>query len=80
MLVTLAYPYLGHDPDDTIEVTVAEGRRLIAGGVARLPAGGGTPDPVGRYNITLVGVTEDEYGDVDDDDPNIVYLIGEEFA
>lgn len=33
--VTLAYPYDGHDPDDTIEVDEAEARQLIADGRAR---------------------------------------------
>jgi hypothetical protein len=38
MKITLAYPYEGHDPDETIDVGSAEGRRLLADGRARLAA------------------------------------------
>lgn len=35
MRVTLAYPYEGHEPDETIEVDDDEGRRLLTTGHAR---------------------------------------------
>lgn len=37
MLIQLAYPYDGHEPDDTIEVDDQTGRTLVRDGVARLP-------------------------------------------
>ena len=37
MRITLAVPYDGHDPDETIEVDDANGRRLLRDGFARLP-------------------------------------------
>lgn len=37
MLVTLAYPHEGHQPDETIEVDDATGRQLVRDGQARLP-------------------------------------------
>lgn len=35
MRITLAYPYEGHKPDDTIEIPDAEGQTLIFDGWAR---------------------------------------------
>jgi hypothetical protein len=35
MRVTLAYPWDGHDPDETVEVDNATGRRLLRDGKAR---------------------------------------------
>lgn len=35
MRITLAYPYQGHQPDETIEVSDAEGQTLIGDGWAR---------------------------------------------
>lgn len=40
MRVTLAYPFEGHDPDETIEVDDAAGRTMIRDGLARLPDSG----------------------------------------
>lgn len=37
MHITLAYPYDGHAPDETIEVADETGRQMIYDGVARLP-------------------------------------------
>jgi hypothetical protein len=37
MKVTLAYPYLDHQPDETIEVDAETGSQLIRDGHARLP-------------------------------------------
>lgn len=42
MKVTLATEYEGHKPDTTIEVSDAEGKRLIGVGRARAVAGKGT--------------------------------------
>lgn len=48
MRVTLAYPYEGHAPDETIEVPDPVGAQLIHDGLARTPdgepAGGDTPE------------------------------------
>lgn len=35
MKVTLAYPYEGHEPDETIDLPDAEARRLVNDGRAR---------------------------------------------
>lgn len=35
MLITLAYPWNGHDPDETVEVDDRTGRKLIRYGKAR---------------------------------------------
>lgn len=40
MLVTLAYPYQGHQPDETVDLPPNEARRLLRDGYAR-PAGTG---------------------------------------
>lgn len=37
MKVTLAYPYEGHDPDETVDLPEAVARRLLSDGAARLP-------------------------------------------
>lgn len=37
MRVTLAYPFDGHEPDETIEVDDSVGRTLIRDGFARAP-------------------------------------------
>lgn len=37
MRITLAYPYEGHAPDDTIELDDTDARRLLRDGKARLP-------------------------------------------
>lgn len=39
MRITLAYPYEGHAPDETIEVDDDVGRQMVRDGVARLPKG-----------------------------------------
>lgn len=38
MKITLAVPYDGHSPDETIDVDLVDGKRLIRDGFARLPA------------------------------------------
>lgn len=38
MIVTLAYTYEGHQPDETIDVADHVGRSLVRDGLARLPA------------------------------------------
>lgn len=38
MRITLAYPYEGHAPDETIDLDDREARRLLSSGRARLPA------------------------------------------
>ncbi len=43
MRITLAYPYDGHDPDETIEIDDRRGRAMISNGVAR-PAPALEPD------------------------------------
>lgn len=37
MLITLAYPFEGHAPDETVEVADEVGRQMIYDGAARLP-------------------------------------------
>ncbi len=37
MLITLAYPYENHKPDETIEVDPDVGCQMVRDGVARLP-------------------------------------------
>lgn len=44
MKVTLAVPFDGHQPDETIEVDDATGRRLLHDGFARRPVESPTPD------------------------------------
>lgn len=37
MRITLAVPYEGHDPDETVDLDDADARRLLRDGFARLP-------------------------------------------
>ncbi len=37
MRIVLAYPYEGHEPDETVDLEPVEARRLLRAGRARLP-------------------------------------------
>lgn len=66
MKVTLAYPYEGHEPDDTVDLPDADARRLLSDGKARKPAKGArvkktsTPSGGSKTTPTNSGTSRNE--------------------